>query len=215
MVVIRQEEERDYRAVEELTKRAFWNLYVPGCDEHYLVHKMRGHGDFIPELAHVLELDGTVIGSIFYTRAKLRNQGQELTNVVTFGPVCVDPAHQRKGYGKKLIEFTLEKARKMGFEHAVIFGNPGNYTGLGFKSCARFKVYVGDREYPAALLVKQIGATPLGDGEWEYLGSGVYSVDPGEAESFDRGFPQMVKETNGRQEEFFILSNSRISGPQS
>ena len=58
---IRLETEDDYRAVEELTRNAFWNVYKPGADEHYYVHMMRKHPDFIPELAFVLEKDGAII----------------------------------------------------------------------------------------------------------------------------------------------------------
>ena len=57
-MTIRREERKDYRAVESLTRQAFWNLYVPGCVEHYLVHLLRRHRDFVPELDFVLELDG-------------------------------------------------------------------------------------------------------------------------------------------------------------
>ena len=56
--IIRNETENDFRAVEELTRDAFWNVYKPGADEHYYAHMMRKHPDFIPELAFVIEKDG-------------------------------------------------------------------------------------------------------------------------------------------------------------
>ena len=70
-LTMRLETEKDYRAVEELTREAFWNVYKPGADEHYFVHTMRSHPDFIPELAFVLELDGKIVGNIMYTKACL------------------------------------------------------------------------------------------------------------------------------------------------
>ena len=88
---IRNEEPRDHGAVEALTRRAFYNLYVPGCVEHYLVHIMREHEDFIPELDFVLEEDGRIIGNIMYTRAKLVDEAGREKEILTFGPVCVEP----------------------------------------------------------------------------------------------------------------------------
>ena len=77
MIKIRNEREADYQAVEELTRKAFYNMYIPGCVEHYLVHIMRGHEDFIPELDFVLELDGRIIGNIMYTKARLVDEAGE------------------------------------------------------------------------------------------------------------------------------------------
>ena len=100
---IRTEQPADYQQVEALTRAAFYNLYIPGCVEHYLVHIMRGHADFIPELAFVLELDGRIIGNIMYTRATLAGQDGCQKRIVTFGPVCIAPAYQRQGIGSRLL----------------------------------------------------------------------------------------------------------------
>ena len=104
-VKIRNEVETDYKTVEDMTRKAFWNLYVPGCDEHYLVHVMRTHEDFVPELDFVIERDNQVIGNIMYTKAKLIDESGQEKDILTFGPVCIMPKHQRKGYGKLFIEF--------------------------------------------------------------------------------------------------------------
>ena len=110
MPQIRNEVKRDYQAVEELTRRAFYNLYVPGCVEHYLVHIMREHEDFIQELDFVLEEDGRIIGNIMYTKAKLVDETGREKKILTFGPVCVEPDLQRQGYGKQLMEHSFTKA---------------------------------------------------------------------------------------------------------
>lgn len=209
-MIIRNEEESDHRIVEEMTKRAFWNLHVPGCNEHYLVHKMRSHADFLPALAFVIEIDGKIIGNIMYTKSKLLNNQNQEVNILTFGPVSIEPQYQRKGYGKKLIEYSFEKAKGMGYNFIVIYGNPCNYVGLGFKSCKRFNIYVGDEIYPSALLVKQIGDNSPSNEKWKFLESDVYAVDDNEAELFDKGFESMQKEVTIYQEEFYIMSNSRI-----
>jgi len=209
-ITIRKEEPRDFRKVEELTRKAFWNLHSPGCDEHYLVHVMRSHEDFIAELDLVMESDGAVIGNIMYTRAKLVSDTGREKRILTFGPVSVAPEFQRKGLGKKLIEHSFNIARKLGHEMIVIFGNPANYMGLGFKSCRKFNISLGNDLFPTAMLVKELAASAPGTEKWVYHGSPVYEIDKAEAELFDAEFEPMKKEVRPSHEEFFILSNSRI-----
>ena len=156
MLNIRNESEADYQAVEDLTRRAFYNLYVPGCHEHYLVHIMRDHPDFLPELDFVLELDGKIVGSILYTKASLTGETGERREILTFGPVCVAPEHQRQGYGKTLMEHSFAKAAALGWGAVVIFGSPANYVSRGFQSCRRHQVQMEDGSYPAAMLVKEL-----------------------------------------------------------
>jgi len=209
-ITIRKEEPPDHRKVEELTRKAFWNLHSPGCDEHYLVHVIRDHEDFIPELNLVMELDGTIIGNIMYMRSKLVSGSGCEKRILTFGPVSVAPEFQRKGLGKKLIESSFDIARKLGHEMIVIFGNPCNYMGLGFKSCRKFNISLGNDLYPAAMLVKELVETAPSSEKWTYQGSPAYDIDKTRAELFDAEFEPMKKEFRPSQEEFFILSNSRI-----
>ena len=140
MISIRNETEADYTRVEEITRKAFYNLYVPGCIEHYLVHIMRSHKDFIPELDFVMEKEKQIIGNIMYTKAKLVDKAGKEKQIVTFGPVCILPEYQRMGYGKKLIEYSFKKVTEMGYDVIVIFGSPSNYASLGFKSCKKYHV---------------------------------------------------------------------------
>ena len=107
-IVIRNEKKEDWETVEKITRQAFYNLYVPGCVEHYLVHIMREHEDFIPELDFVLELDGQVIGNIIYTKAKLIDENGTEKEILTFGPVSIHPGYQRMGYGKMLMEHSFQ-----------------------------------------------------------------------------------------------------------
>ena len=140
MFQIRNEEERDYQIVEEITRKAFYNMYMPGCVEHYLVHIMRGHEDFIPELDLVAELDGQVIGNVMYTKATLTGGDGTMKEILTFGPVSIAPEHQRKGYGGQLLKHSFQRAAELGWDAVVIFGSPANYVGLGFKSCRRLNL---------------------------------------------------------------------------
>ena len=155
-ISIRNERIDDYETVERITREAFYNLYIPGCIEHYLVRIMREHEDFIPELDLVLELDGRVIGNIMYTKAKLTDGDGDTKEILTFGPVCVLPAYQRMGYGKMLMEHSFKKAIELGYDTIVIFGSPSNYVSRGFKSCRRFNIAVDGGRYPAAMMVKEL-----------------------------------------------------------
>ncbi|HHU92905.1 MAG TPA: N-acetyltransferase [Halanaerobiaceae bacterium] len=209
MFKIRNEKETDYRRVEEITRKAFWNLYAPGCDEHYLVHIMRTHKDFIPELDFVIEVDGQVIGNIMYTKAKLIDESGEEKEILSFGPVSILPEYQRRGYGKKLIEYSFEKAAVLGYDVIVIFGNPGNYVSLGFKSCKKYNVCLENGIYPTAMLVKELKPGTLDGRKWVYL-SPDFDIDQKEAERFDEGFEPWEKKYQPSQEEFYIYSHSVV-----
>ena len=169
--IIRKETPRDYRAVETMTRNAFYNIYVPGCIEHYLVHTMRSHEDFIPELDFVLELDGQVIGNIMYTRAALLDEHGGRKEILTFGPLCIAPAYQRSGYGKRLMEYSFAQAVSMGYDAIVIFGDPANYISSGFRSCKKYGVCTEDGRYPSAMLVKELQPGAFSGKKWRYRGS--------------------------------------------
>jgi putative acetyltransferase len=208
--VIRKEESTDYRTVEEITKKAFWNIHTPGCNEHYLVHKMRSHPDFVPELDYVIEKDGIIIGNIMYAKSRLVGNTEKEKTILTFGPVSIHPECQRKGFGKALIEYTFTKAIELKYSCIVIFGNPSNYVNLGFKSCSKYDVAISEGIYPTALLVKELVEGSLRGDKWLYKESEVYDLDENEADAYDAQFENMEKRIQASQEEFFILSNSRI-----
>ncbi|GAP40962.1 GNAT family N-acetyltransferase [Flexilinea flocculi] len=207
---IRNEEKDDYVKVEEITRKAFWNLYMPGCVEHYLVHVMRSHEDFLPELDLVIEVDHQIIGNIMYTKAKLVDESGEEKEILTFGPVCISPEYQRMGYGKMLMESSFEKAVSMGYDAIVIFGNPNNYVSRGFKSCKKYNVCLENGTYPAAMLVKELKPQSFDGRKWFYFESPVMKIDEQEAVRFDESLEKMEKNFQPSQEEFYILSNSLL-----
>lgn len=207
---IRKERERDYQVVEDIIRKAFYNLYVPGANEHYLAHVMRGHEDFIPELSLVIEREEEVIGSIMYTKTKLIDEAGETKQILTFGPVCVLPQYQRSGAGKLLMEYSFEQAIALGYDVIVIFGSPSNYVSRGFQCCKKLQVCVEGGTYPTAMMVKELKPGALGGKKWVYHESPVMQVDEAEAELFDAALPEMEKKYLPRQEEFAILSQSVI-----
>lgn len=210
MITIRNEMPTDYKKVEVITRKAFYNLYRPGCDEHYLVHKMRTHEDFIPALDFVIEMDGEIIGNIMYTKAKLTNETGKEKEILTFGPVSILPEYQRKGYGKRLLNHSFKKAVELGYDTIVIFGSPSNYVTSGFKSCKKFNVCIEGEKYPAAMMVKALKENPLEEGLWMYSDSPVMHIDEKEADLFDDGLEKMEKKYKPIQEEFAILSRAFI-----
>lgn len=210
-LTIRNETEKDYTIVEEMTREAFWNLYVPGCDEHYLIHTMRGHEDFIPALDLVAEADGKIVGNIMYTKARLIDEAGNEKPILTFGPLCVRPGYQREGIGKELLRISFEKALAMGYDTVVIFGNPANYVARGFKSCMRLNVCVEGGIFPSAMLVKELKPGVFDGRRWFYRESPVYHFDQSKVEEYDRRFPAKEKESKPHQEEFFIHTHSTLT----
>ena len=211
--IIRNETPADYRAVENLTRESFWNVYKPGADEHYFVHQMRSHPDFIRELAFVLEVDGEIVGSILYTRAWLEDDQGQRKEILSFGPLCVAPKYQRQKLGKLLIEHSFAAARKLGYDVNIIFGNPGNYVSRGFVSCKRKNVsFVVPGNYPTALLVCELVPGALDGKSWMYIPSTAADCceDTAAVEAFDATFPPKEKAWMPSQEEFYIYSHSSV-----
>ncbi len=210
MLVIRNEKETDRQIVEEITRKAFYNMYIPGCAEHYLVHIMRGHKDFIPELDFVAELDGQVIGNIMYTKAKLVDENGEEKEILTFGHVSFLPEYQRKGYGKILMEHSFKRAAEMGYDVIVIFGSPANYVSRGFKSCKKYNICLENRKFPAAMMAKELRENALDGRLWFYYDSPVMNIDEKEAQRYDDQLEPMEKRHQPSQEEFYIMSQSFV-----
>ena len=211
--IVRLETENDYREVENLTREAFWNVYKPGADEHYFVHMMRSHPDFIPELAFVLVHDGSIIGNIMYTKAWLEDANGQRKEILSFGPLCIAPAYQRKKLGKVLIDHSFAAACKLRYDVNSIFGNPGNYVGSGFVSCKKKNVsYIAEGNFPTALLVCELVPGALDGRKWMYIPSTAADCceDTAAAEAFDATFPYKEKAWQPSQEEFYIYSHSSV-----
>ena len=196
--------------MEELTRKAFYNLYIPGCVEHYLVHHMRGHEDFIPELDFVAELDGQIIGNIMYTKAKLTDEQGVKKDILTFGPVCIAPEHQRKGFGKALMERSFQSAAELGYDVIVILGSPANYVGVGFKSGKKYNVCFENGKFPSALMVKELKEGVLDGRRWFYTYSSVMDLDAQEVQNYDSALEPLEKKYLPSQDEFYIMSHSFV-----
>ncbi|MBQ8620016.1 MAG: N-acetyltransferase [Clostridia bacterium] len=144
MFIFRSETVSDYAAAEFLTREAFWNKYQPGCEEHYLLHILRGSQSVVAELCDVCEMDGEIVGHILYTHANVVSDTGEAFPVITFGPISVRPDMQGKGIGSQLIRRTMQRASEMGFAGVVITGNPAYYHRFGFRPASDFSLLYED-----------------------------------------------------------------------
>jgi predicted N-acetyltransferase YhbS len=201
-VNIRPETENDYFEVEKLTRETFWNLYVPGCDEHYLCHIIRSHQDYISDLDYIAEIDGTIVGSIMYTKSWLIDENDEKTEVVSFGPLCVHPKYQRRGIGTKLIEKTKAIIKQKGIPAIVIYGDPHNYCKHGFKNGIDYNVSNMDGEFPLGLLVLELEKGFFGNKNWKIKQSDVFTFDQNAVTEFDKKFEEKEKLEKYSQELF-------------
>jgi len=190
---IRLETVDDYSIVEKLTREAFWNLYTPGCDEHYLCHILRDHKDFIKELDFVAEIDGNIIASIMYSKSFLYGDDLDQVPIVSFGPLCVHPEYQRKGIGSALINKTKTLVKKMNMPAIVIYGDPHNYCKYGFKNGIDYQVSNMDGDYPLGLLVLELQPGFFGRKKWKAQQSDVFKFDHDEALEFDKKFEKKEK----------------------
>lgn len=201
-IVIRSEEEKDYRRVEEIAREAFWNLYFPGAHEHYVIHKMRKHKDFIKELTFVIEVDGKVEGAIFYSNSKIVKKDGAEYKTISFGPVFISPEYHRKGLGRKLITYSIEEAKRLGYSVITTLGYPYHYKPYGFLGGKKYAISMPDMNYYTGLLVLPLyeGALDKVSGYTEF--SDCFEVSPEEVDKFDKNFLYKEKRVQESQEEY-------------
>lgn len=193
-VEIRMETEADYHATEAMTQRAFWNLHHKGCDEHYLVHKMRQHPAYLPELSRIAVKDGEVIGCICYCKSWLEKDGVR-TEVTNFGPLCVDPRYQGMGVGELLLAETIPLAKVAGFPGILIFGEPGYYPLHGFVTSDKFGITNFYGENFDAFMAYELIPGALSAIGGRFVEPDVFENLPKEeVEEYNKKFPHMEKQ---------------------
>ena len=146
-ISIRHENQKDFREVEEVTREAFYNLYFPGCNEHLVVHNMRSHKDYIKELSYIIEVDGEIVGSIFYAHSKIVGWDGVETKTISFGPVSIHPKYHRMGLGRKLITHSIEEAKRLGYNAILTLGYPYHYEPYGFLGGKKYNIAMPDGKF--------------------------------------------------------------------
>ena len=193
---IRLERKEDNAKVENLVREAFWNVYRPGCLEHYVLHTMRNAVDFVEELDFVMEKDGEIIGQNVFVKANIKTDDGRVIPIMTMGPICIAPIYKRQGYGKILLDYSLEKAAEFGAGALCFEGNIDFYGKSGFTYASDFGIrYHGlpEGEDASFFLCKELIPGYLAGITGEYATPEIYFVDEAEAEDFDKSFPYKEK----------------------
>lgn len=199
---IRLERKEERRQTENLVREAFWNVYRPGCLEHYVLNRLRSDPVFVTELNFVMEKDGQLIGQNIFVKAVINcDDGKELP-ILTMGPICIHPSFQKQGLGKILLDFSLEKAAAMGFGAVCFEGDINFYKNSGFTFASNFGIrYHGlpDGADSSFFLCKELILGYLDSVTGEYSTPQGYFVDEKEADEFDKNFPPKEKSANPEQ----------------
>ena len=195
-VIIRFENKGEYREVENLIRESFWNVYRPGCSEHYVIHVLRDDPAFVKELDFVMEKDGHLIGQNMFMRTVINADDGRDIEVLTMGPICITPELKRRGFGKKLLDFSLEKAAELGFGAVLFEGNIDFYGKSGFGYARKFGIRYHDLPEDADdsfFLCRELIPGFLDDVTGVYQTPKGYYVDDADVEEFDREFPYKEK----------------------
>ena len=193
---IRLEKQEDYRETENLIREAFWNVYRPGCSEHYVIHVLRDDPAFVKELDFVMEQNGRLIGQNMFMKTVIEADDGRAISVLTMGPIGITPPLKRKGYGKILLDYSLEKAAELGFGAVLFEGNIRFYGKSGFDYASRFGIRYHDLPEDADssfFLCRELIPGYLDGITGVYQTPQGYYVDDADVEEFDRAFPHKVK----------------------
>ncbi|MCQ2752035.1 MAG: N-acetyltransferase [Coriobacteriales bacterium] len=188
-IIILNETPEDYRETENLVRECFWNVYKPGCSEHYVLHVLRGNADFVKDLDFVMKLEGKVIGQIVFVKNRVGD-----VPVLTMGPICIDSKYRGKGLGRKLLEFGLDKAKEQGYTAVLIEGDYNFYSKSGFDYASKFGLkYEGLPEGADSsfFLCKELKLGSIKPGT--YAPHPAYLVDDKDVDEFDKNFPKKTK----------------------
>ena len=192
----RLEEKEDYRTVENLVRESFWNVYRPGCSEHYVIHVLRDDPAFVKEQDFVMELDGRIIGQNMFMRTVILADDGRIIPVLTMGPIGITPELKRMGYGKKLLDYSFEKAAALGYGAVLFEGNIGFYGKSGFDYGRNFGIRYHDLPEGADdsfFLCKELVPGYLDGVTGVYQTPQGYYVDDADVEAFDKAFPYKEK----------------------
>ena len=200
-IIIRLEKEEEHHKVENLVRNSFWNVYRPGCLEHFVLHQLRKDPAFVPELDFVMFLkendkEGQLIGQNIFVNTNIKADDGRDIPIMTMGPICIAPEFQRQGYGKVLLDYSLDKAKHQGCGAVCFEGNTDSYGKSGFKYASEYGIrYHGLEEGQDASFFLAIELIPgyLEDITGEYATPKGYFVDEKEAEEFDQLFPNKEK----------------------
>ena len=194
--IIRHEKKNDHREVENLIRESFWNIYRPGCSEHYVIHVLRDDPAFVKELDFIMEQDSRLIGQNMFMKTVIEADDGRVIPVLTMGPICITPELKRQGYGKALLDYSLEKAAELGFGAVLFEGNIGFYGKCGFDYASKFGIRYHDLPEGADssfFLCRELIPGYLDGITGVYQTPKGYYVSDADVEEYDKDFPQKEK----------------------
>ena len=198
-ISIRLENEDDYKSVEYMTREAFWDVYKPGCDEHFVLHKIRKVPAFVKELDFVACDKDTIVGNIIYSRAKVLNKENKEFEVLCMGPFAVLPSYQKQGIGALLMKHSIEKAKHLGYKGIIIFGNPDYYHRFGFVSAKEYNIQTSWGDDLDAFMALELYDESLKDVSGKFYEDEVFKIENEELEDFEKQFPYKEKHVTDTQ----------------
>lgn len=201
---IRSEQPKDWQAAEALTREAFFNVHVPGCCEHYILHVMRGCDAFVPELALCAWHGDELVGCAYCTKAVVAGDDGARHEVLCLGPIGVLPAWQKKGVGTALMGEGRARAAALGFDAIVLYGDPAYYGRKGYEPAERYSVRTPDDMYADALQICVLRPEALAGVTGRFFEDSVFEVSEEDVEAFDRGFPHREKRSGLPSQKRFL-----------
>lgn len=194
--IIRLEKKEEQREVEKLIRESFWNVYRPGCSEHYVIHVLRDDEAFVKELDFVMEQEGKIIGQNMFMKTIINADDGSVIPLLTMGPICIAPKLKRQGYGKALLDYSLEKASRFGFGAVLFEGNIDFYGKSGFDYASKFGIRYHDLPEDADssfFLCKELIYGYLNGITGVYQTPKGYYVSDFDVEEFDKEFQPKEK----------------------
>lgn len=195
-IKIRLEKESDYNFVENLVRDSFWNVYRPGCIEHFLLHELRKSNNFIKDLDFVMEYNNKIIGQVAFVKSTIKDKNGKDEIILTLGPICIANEYKQKGYGKILLDYSINKARELGYKAIFLEGNIKFYGKSGFDYAYRHKIkYHGlsDEDDSSFFLCLELKEEFLNNINKEYFTPKEYLISEEDALNFDKSFPKKEK----------------------
>jgi predicted N-acetyltransferase YhbS len=144
-------------------------------------------------LSRIALKDGEVIGCIMYSKSRVVD-GEDTHEIITFGPLCVEPKWQGCGVGELLLTETMELAANKGYKCIIIFGEPDYYPRLGFKTCDNFDIRTAEGKNFDAFMGIELVKDGMKGIKGKFYESEVFNNLPKEeVEEYNKKFPQLQK----------------------
>jgi predicted N-acetyltransferase YhbS len=198
-IVLRLEEEMDYKETEYLTREAFWDVYKPGCNEHVVIHNLRSSKGFIKELDYVACDNNKIIGNIMFSESKVTGENIVYEGLICLGPVSVLPEYQNQGIGSLLIQKTIEKAKALNYKGIFLYGNPQYYSRFGFINAEKYDLQTSEGLNGDYFMVLELGMDRLNGIRGKCMEDPAFQISEEQVIEFEKQFPYKEKHITDTQ----------------